>query len=167
MMFENDNNAKDTPRYQPPTGYAPNAAQTPASRWPEPAVGQGWGALPTNGWDNSAPNNWQQYAPSGYTPGVPFAPDPQAEAYKRAAKRVQAKLDFYRHLASYVIVNAALWIVAFMTTWGVSSWTAKFWPIWITVFWGIGLASQAWQVFGPGEHMKERMIEEEMRKMQR
>jgi 2TM domain len=162
-MFDNDN-LKDTPRYQPPTGYTPTAGQSSASRWPEPAAGQGWGMPPVNGWDTSAPGAWQQYAPSAY---APLAPDPQAEAYKRAARRVQAKLDFYRHLASYLIVNAALWIVAFMTTWGASSWTAKFWPIWITIFWGIGLASQAWQVFGPGEHMKERMIEEEMRKMQR
>lgn len=167
-MFENDN-MKDTPRYQPPSGYIPDNRQNFGSRWPEPAAGQGWGTPPvTQPWDNpgSGAGAWQQYAPPGYAPAAPI-PDPQAEAYKRAAKRVQAKIDFYRHLASYLIVNVALWTVAFMTTWGVSSWTAKFWPIWITVFWGIGLASQAWQVFGPGENMKERMIEEEMRKMQR
>lgn len=143
----------------------------PANAWGGSSFGQGiygsystGAAVPPNASSRPAgPNNYYAYPPAG-SPGLPVPLDPQAEAYRLAAKRVNARLDFYKHLTSYVIVNVFLWSIALLSG---SLFRGGFWPIWITVFWGIGLASQAWQVFGSFEHRQQQMIEEEMRRMRK
>lgn len=186
---------RSQPRYQPPTVSGSDKAAN-SSAWPPapgsgepPNPGQGvWGSYqssnnaPASGYP--PPANYQAppgygYSPNyGYPPnansytygsppvGMPAPFDPQAEAYKRAAKRVKAKLDFYKSLTSYVIVNAICWGIALITLpRGVSFFA--YWPIWMTVFWGIGLASQWWSAFGMSEQRHQDMIEEEMRRMNR
>ncbi|NWJ96202.1 MAG: 2TM domain-containing protein [Chloroflexi bacterium] len=96
----------------------------------------------------------------------PMMPD---EAYRQAEQRVNAKLRFYKHLTSYLLVNALLWTIA-VINWastGFGSISALIWPIWVTVFWGIGLASDYIQTFGLNTATRQRMIEEEMRRMRR
>jgi hypothetical protein len=79
--------------------------------------------------------------------------------YQVAERRVRRKLNFYRSLGSYVIVCGLLWVIALMTNGG-------WWPVWVMIGWGFGLAWQAWDVFGPQDDpiSRQRQIEEEMRR---
>src|SRR5690349_17833287 len=64
---------------------------------------------------------------------VPPGKDPQI--WRLAHRRVA----FKRHLASYVIVNAFLWILWYFT--GARNYGSTLpWPAWSTLGWGIGLA---------------------------
>lgn len=117
---------------------------------------------------------------TGYNAQYPISPaDPAAppsmpvmppdEAYRMAERRVNAKLRFYKHLTSYLIINAFLWGIA-LISWlgsGAHSFWALIWPVWVTVFWGIGLVSDYVQTFNLNESTRQRMIEEEMRRMRR
>ncbi len=92
--------------------------------------------------------------------------DPQyQDAYKRAERRVQAKLGFYWHLSSYVIVNGVL-IIIYLLTGGLSVYP---WFVWPMFGWGIGLLFHFLGVFvfssSGSEDARRRMIEEEMRRM--
>ncbi len=86
-------------------------------------------------------------------------PQENSEAYRVAEQRVGRKTSFYRTLAAYVIVSISLWAVAFLTNGG-------WWPAWVMLGWGIGLAWQAYDAFGlrNTEYDRRRMIEEEMRR---
>ena len=68
--------------------------------------------------------------------------DPRASAIKR----IKGKRDFYQHLFIYLAVNAVLVVV-----WFVGGRDGGFWPAWVILGWGIGVAVHAWNVFGPGE----------------
>lgn len=61
---------------------------------------------------------------------------PQDEMlWKKAKKRV----DFKRHLFTYILVNGFLWAIWFFT--GEYEHGQRFpWPLWATLGWGIGLA---------------------------
>jgi hypothetical protein len=58
-----------------------------------------------------------------------------------AIKRLKARRGFKVHAAIYVVVNALLVVL-----WGVSR-AAYFWPSWIMLGWGIGLAFHGWSVY--------------------
>ena len=63
-------------------------------------------------------------------------------------RRVHRLAEFYRHVFTYVIVNACLWGLNLTTLWGSpaqSKWQA-YWAIWPTFFWGIGLLSHGLSV---------------------
>ena len=76
----------------------------------------------------------------------------QNKKYKQAKKRVGELKGFYWHLAVYILVNL------FMTankvirnyyngeTWNEAFWDFNTFSVWI--FWGIGLAFHAFNVFG-------------------
>ena len=89
------------------------------------------------------------------------APDPQAEAYRQASKRIRARLDFQKHLWSYLLVNGFLWAIYFMT---LNPAHQTFWPIWSTVFWGIGVLAQWWNLSRRQDDRQRRMVDEEMRR---
>lgn len=75
-----------------------------------------------------------------------------------AAKRHVAKLRaFYTSLVIYVIVNVMLFFIDLVTDGG-------WWFWWVTVFWGIGLAFQAFDLFSDrwGHAWEERKIEEQL-----
>jgi fatty acid desaturase len=87
------------------------------------------------------------------------------EAYERARKRVRARLGFYRHVATYAAVIAAVVFLDLLTGGGIST------PVlWLAGIWGALLVWQAFNVFlFPivwSRETEERMIEEEMRRHQ-
>lgn len=63
------------------------------------------------------------------------------ESYERAKKRAHDIRDFYNHFIIYIIVNAMLIIINFLTSPG------AWWFYWISIFWGIGLVWHAFSVF--------------------
>lgn len=90
------------------------------------------------------------------------------EAYKHAARRVKAKMGFYGHLTSYVIVNGMLIVLYLLTS--IAAGTLYYpWFIWVMLGWGIGLAFHYMGVFIFGDKDsplgRQQMIEAEMRKM--
>ena len=82
------------------------------------------------------------------------------EAYKRAKKRVEAKLGFYIHLAVYIVVNILLIIINLSTS------TEYLWFKWPLIGWGIGVFFHGIGTFffSGRSVIKERMIEKEMKK---
>jgi len=84
------------------------------------------------------------------------------ETYKRARRRVEAKIGFYIHLAVYVGVNILLIIINLLTT------PRSIWFIWPLLGWGIGIFFHGMSTFVfSGRKLKEikdRMIEEEMKR---
>jgi 2TM domain len=84
------------------------------------------------------------------------------DAYRRAKRRVEARLGFYWHLGIYLSVNALLVIINLVTS------TEYLWFKWPLLGWGIGVFFHGLGVFrfssGRFATMKERMIEEEMKK---
>ncbi len=54
--------------------------------------------------------------------------------YEEARKRVKAKREFYKHLLTYVIVNAGLILI-----WAFAADRGYPWFLWVLGGWGIGL----------------------------
>jgi len=77
--------------------------------------------------------------PSWRPPVQPPA-DSEAAARHLAFKRVKARRDLGAHAVTYVVVNAFLVGVWFMSGGG------YFWPAWVIGGWGIGLVLNAWEV---------------------
>lgn len=82
-----------------------------------------------------------------------------AELRDRAIKRLKKRRDFAAHLLVYVLVNGA-----FVALWMTTS-QGFFWPIFLMVFWGIGLVMNAWDVWR-GDTFTEQQISHEMDRMQ-
>src|SRR5262245_29151806 len=85
------------------------------------------------------------------------------DAYHRARRRVRARLGFYRHLATFAAVMAAVLFIDLITGGDIST------PVlWLAGIWGAILVWQAFNVFVfPtvwSRETEERMIEEEMRR---
>lgn len=71
------------------------------------------------------------------------AAQPYDEARRLALKRVRARRDLATHAVTYVVVNAFLVLVWWVTMPG-----GYFWPIWPIGGWAIGLLLNAWDVLG-------------------
>ncbi len=84
------------------------------------------------------------------------------EIYKRAEKRADEKIDFYKHLYTYIFVNFIFLLVNVIFSPG------EYWFLWISFFWGIGVISQFLKVFVFYDKFldkcRSRMIEREMKK---
>jgi len=84
------------------------------------------------------------------------------EAYKKAEERVEAKMEFYKHLAVYVGVNVLLIIINVATS------PQHLWFKWPLLGWGICLFLHGISIFvfsgRKFEGIKERMIEKEIKK---
>ena len=65
----------------------------------------------------------------------------ESELYSRAEKRVDEKMDFYRHLYSFIAVNIILIVINVLFSRG------EWWFYWVTLFWGIGLVSHFLKTF--------------------
>ena len=81
----------------------------------------------------------------------------------RAEKRVDNKIQFYRNLTAYVIVNAMLFVINWY-------FTPEFWWVAFTLFfWGIGVLKDFLTAFVfvnlDNESYRERKIQEEMEKL--
>ena len=79
---------------------------------------------------------------------------PDEERYEEARRRVHAKKGFYVSVLTYVVINV---VFLFVAGW---DW------LWVTLFWGFGLAAHGWSVFGRhSEWMKgweQRQMEKEL-----
>ena len=64
------------------------------------------------------------------------------ERREAAIHRVKAKRAFTQNCITYVVVNAFL-----VGIWAVSG-RGTFWPIWVMLGWGIGLALHGYNVYG-------------------
>ena len=70
-------------------------------------------------------------------------PPPTDDALREAAvTRLRKKRDFATHILIYLLVNSFLVVI-----WAVTS-GDFFWPIFPIAGWGIGLAANAWDVYG-------------------
>ena len=85
--------------------------------------------------------------------------DEIADPREAAIKRVKAKRGFKTHLAVYLIVNTFLVLL-----WAAGG-RGGFWPFWVIIGWGIGLAFHGWSVYSQGP-ITEDEIAREMRKAQ-
>ncbi|MCG8507638.1 MAG: 2TM domain-containing protein [Rhodospirillales bacterium] len=65
----------------------------------------------------------------------------QENARETAIKRLKAKRDFKMHLGAYVIISAM-----FFGIWALSP-QGTLWPLWVSLFWGVGLAFHGWTVY--------------------
>ncbi len=87
--------------------------------------------------------------------------DEQAR-YDQAKKHVQELKGFYRHLSSYVLINAFLIAINLITS------PNELWFYWPLFGWGIGIIAHAVSVFGGarflGKEWEERKIRELMDK---
>jgi hypothetical protein len=63
------------------------------------------------------------------------------ELRKQARDVVKKRRDFAAHLVSYVVINAML-----VGIWAISG-GGYFWPAWVMLGWGVGLALNAWDVY--------------------
>jgi 2TM domain-containing protein len=61
----------------------------------------------------------------------------------QAVQRLKRKRDFKSHVFIYVAVNALLVVI-----WAITSDGGLFWPIFPILGWGIGVAANAWDVYG-------------------
>jgi hypothetical protein len=75
-------------------------------------------------------------------PERPMGNPPEDEARMLARKRVKAKRDLTGHVVVYVVVNAFLVVVWWLSGQG------YFWPVWVMAGWGIGLVLNVWEVYG-------------------
>ena len=85
--------------------------------------------------------------------------DDATDDRQQAIERLRAKRAFTAGLVSYLIVNALLWII-----WAMSDDRSGLpWPLWVTVFWGVGMAYGAWNVYG-AKPISEDDIQREMKR---
>jgi hypothetical protein len=83
-----------------------------------------------------------------------------AELRDRAVKRLKKRRDFYAHVMVYLLVNAFLVIIWWMTSPG-----GFFWPVFPIVGWGIGVVMNAWDVY-VAQDISEEDIQHEIEQMQ-
>jgi hypothetical protein len=85
----------------------------------------------------------------------PSADQPLRE---EAIRSLRKKRDFRTHVVAYILVNSLL-----VGIWAVTG-ADYFWPIFPIAGWGIGLAFNAWDVYGR-RPITEAQIEEEQRRL--
>ena len=84
------------------------------------------------------------------------------EIRKIATHRVRRRRGFYAHLTAYILVNLMLVAIWYFIGDG------YFWPMWVMLFWGIGLVFNAVAVFAKGDIGSERKaIEKEIEKIKK
>jgi hypothetical protein len=92
-----------------------------------------------------------------------MAPAGEDDLRRQALERVKGKRDFRGHLATFVCVNAILWVVWLL---GGAETDAEGipWPLWVTGGWGIGVILHAWNVYGQ-RPISDRDVEEELNRI--
>ena len=82
------------------------------------------------------------------------------ELEELAKKRVQTRLGFITHLAMYLVTNASLILIWYLTGGGYP------WFVWVMFGWGIGILGHASAlVIGPGSAAERRAIDRELRRL--
>jgi len=77
-----------------------------------------------------------------------------------ARQRLQKRSDLGAHFVAYVLVNAMM-----IGIWAITG-TGYFWPAWVLLGWGVGLALNVWDVFFR-HPITEADIQREVHRMQR
>ena len=67
---------------------------------------------------------------------------PESAARDQAIKHLKKQRDFRGHLVVYLLVNTFLVVLWAITSHGF------FWPAFVIAPWGIGVAGNAWDVYG-------------------
>ena len=80
------------------------------------------------------------------------------DARADAIKRIKRKRMFQQQLIVFVLINLLLWVIWAATGFGFP------WPIFVTVFWGIGMATQGWMIYRGAAPITEAQIQREMGK---
>jgi len=70
------------------------------------------------------------------------APRDEEELREQAVAQLKKKRDFRGHVFIYVAVNVVL-----VAIWAITS-GGFFWPIFPILGWGVGVAANAWDVYG-------------------
>jgi len=83
-----------------------------------------------------------------------------SELRDRAIRHLKKRRDFHAHLLVYVLVNAFLVVIWWMTTPN-----GFFWPVFPIVGWGIGVVMNAWDVYF-AEEFGEEDIHREIERME-
>ena len=65
---------------------------------------------------------------------------------EQARRQLKKRRDFMPHLFAYVLINLVVWAIWLVI--GLSSHSWWPWPVLVTLGWGIGLAFNAWDVYG-------------------
>jgi hypothetical protein len=91
---------------------------------------------------------------------VQDTPYTQQELREQALERLKKKRDFRGHVFIYVAVNAMLVVIWAVTGGGF------FWPIFPILGWGVGVAANAWDVYGR-KPISEDEIRRETERLQR
>jgi len=86
------------------------------------------------------------------------SPTDSANVRAAAIKRLSAVRDFRAHVVAYVVVNAGLLAIWFVTGHG------YFWPGWILGGWSISLVLHAWEVYGRRPISEEEIVREMSRR---
>jgi hypothetical protein len=97
------------------------------------------------------------------------------EIRRLATRRVRRKRGFFVHLTVYLIVNAFLWCmwalsasgIAAAYGWGMMRGTAFPWPVFTTVFWGIGLLFHGLGVFAFHSGWEQKEIDREIEQIKK
>lgn len=64
---------------------------------------------------------------------------------EQALQRLRKRRDLKAHAFVYVLVNAVVWGIWAVVASTSHSWWP--WPVFLTLFWGIGLVMNAWDVY--------------------
>jgi hypothetical protein len=87
----------------------------------------------------------------------------EEEIRKIATQRVQAKKGFYIHLTVYILVNLML-----IAIWYFTGARHYFWPMWVLLFWGIGLIVNGVTVFAIRDMgWEKREVEKEIERLKK
>lgn len=83
----------------------------------------------------------------------------ESDIRERAKQRLQKRSDLGAHVVAYVLINAML-----VGIWAITG-AGYFWPAWVLLGWGVGLALNVWDVFFR-HPITEADIEREVKRMQ-
>jgi hypothetical protein len=89
-----------------------------------------------------------------------IAPERETDLRERALTQIRKKHEFHAHVAAYVLVNALLVAIYFLTDPG-----GFFWPVFPILGWGIGLFFHGWDVYSAPP--TEQRIRKEMARLER
>ena len=84
----------------------------------------------------------------------------EEEIRRRIKKKHKERQDFLTHIAIYLMVNGLLW-----TIWIATGADSHPWPMWSTVFWGLGVVANGFDYYfkyGGGRERFERTVEAEV-----
>mgnify|MGYP001326912420 CR=1 FL=1 len=95
----------------------------------------------------------------------PPNPPVSDELREKAEKRVNQKMALLSHIGSYIIVNGFLVLIWALT----GADTGNFWPVWVMLGWGIGLAFHVFSYLTGrrSDAVRERMLQKEMDRVKR